>query len=356
MKKILFSMMAIAIAMYACKKSDKGDTTKPVTPISVDSVNLLTDSLKVNHFKVTTKDALLPAPKGSTVVLSDRSEDTIYATNGSYAVIDPYNDREVEIAGFYVKVKGANSYFTLDYTQPVSRKKASNSKGFLARTQMADYDSVIAIKLPQNILPGSFTVEYEAYDASGNVSNKTSITVTVVAGDQASAEYKLLMGTWKSYAYGEGNADGITGDTSFTFINVPDSITAYFTCTQDGGLTYGGDGSVYTSYWHNTAYDEITFSAGSNISYHNQELRKYIDLNNSKCENAVYTNYNYDDIYTGKLAYDPIAKKAYLIFDNGGVGSDASVSVCDNVEITATQITMRSAYEDGIYEYQIYRK
>ena len=130
MQKVLFTSITILVCLCACKKNDSVDIPSDVHSISPDSAQLLSDTLKIIHYKATTK-GVLPATAGSAITLKDK-KDTVVAVNGGYVVIIP--EFESGLAnGYYVKVKGADTYFTIDLNQPMYRKRAPRFPSASAR-------------------------------------------------------------------------------------------------------------------------------------------------------------------------------------------------------------------------------
>src|SRR5690606_4465932 len=127
---------------------------------------------------------------------------------GKYVVIKP-QIVSGEIAGYFLRISGESSaYFKIDFsTPPLSGRNRTGirpvafggnfkGRGFTAHktTDDPDYnDSFIVIKLPEDMKPGTFCVEFMGYDENNNYGNiiKKCITIEASGGDTRFA------GKWK---------------------------------------------------------------------------------------------------------------------------------------------------------------
>lgn len=349
MKKTALFSLLIAASIVACNKSDKKNTTPVSKPISTDSVQTLSDSLKVNYYKTSTKGTL-PDAKGGTITLENQ-EDTVIAVNGRYVIVTPQiTGAEENVAGYYVRIKGANTYYTVDYTMPITRKKPVHA-GLMSRIQ-SPRDSIIALKLPVNLLPGTFTVEYEAYDADGNVSNMATSIVSVIANDQTSAEVKLLQGTWSWGGYGYVRG---TDTMKYTFPYADSSISTY-ACSEDNMLISSEEGTEYITDYSYYAFDRETFNTNNSVSEEWSYLDLNINLDKSRCGAPAYDTTASPDSNSGSYAYNAKTKQLYFIYDYNGTNSgNFDVWVTYDVTITANKITFnQSETTTGDYYYYDY--
>lgn len=313
MKKVLCALTAILIVGHACKKSDSIDTPVVQNPISPDSAQLLSDTLKVVHYKTITK-AVLPTSMGNAIVLKDK-KDTVIAVNGGYAIIIP--EFETGVAnGYYVQVKGANTYFTIDLNQPMYRKKAPVKNGPAERSSS---DSIIAIRLPGNILPGIFTVQYKAYDSLNNVSNVASSIVKVMTNDPAATEFKLLQGKWNIRKY--ITKSGM--DSTETMLNYNlDSSFANYGCDENNLLYNEEVGTSYLNWQGKTNESSYSFFSNNHFYTHDVFFYKSLNLYTSRCGTPVYDKYDFDYYSLGSYYYNTVNKQLIIIYDRAGAGDE----------------------------------
>ena len=313
MQKVLYASIAMLIVLYACKKNDSIDTPVVQNPVSPDSAQLLSDTLKVVHYKAITK-AALPTSMGNAIVLKDK-KDTVIAVNGGYAIIIPEFENGAA-NGYYVQVKGANTYFTIDFNKPMYRKKAPLKNG---PSERSSSDSIIAIRLPLNILQGTFTIQYKAYDSLNNVSNMATSIVKVMTNDPAATEFKLLQGKWNIRKY--ITKSGM--DSTETIVNYnPDSSFANYGCDENNLLYNEVVGTSYLN-WHGKT-DESSYSFFSNNNFYTHDVFFYKSLNlyTSHCGTPVYDQYNFDYYSIGSYYYNTVNKQLLIIYDRAGAGDE----------------------------------
>ncbi|HEX6333109.1 MAG TPA: hypothetical protein VFZ78_02720, partial [Flavisolibacter sp.] len=188
----------VGILFFAsCKKDDKpvDSTVKPEDPVA------LSKAIKVWHGERLAGNPPAANTGGPSAAVT--SSQNIKAVSGRYAIIKP-EIMSGNVAGYYVKVNGAQEFFKVDYSKPRDlgrlkmpvRKSVHNRalyKGMkIDSTGNGNLDSGIVITIPTSIQPGQFCITYYAYDPSGNTGNPVTVCVTVVAfGGDAS-----FNGTW----------------------------------------------------------------------------------------------------------------------------------------------------------------
>lgn len=193
---------------WACKKDIPADNDS--SGISPTDIVALSQKIKIDHGQKI--EAVMPSPSGNGLVLDTESNNkTTYGIVGKYAIIEPQVS-EGEVAGYYLRIVGDDkNHFKIDYSRPISGRKkigTSNSKKIGLFKRMMDNnpdytDSVIIIRLPDNISPGIICVEYSAYDQNGNVSNviKECINISPLGND------KNLVGNWEAVRYKKLNGE-----------------------------------------------------------------------------------------------------------------------------------------------------
>jgi major membrane immunogen (membrane-anchored lipoprotein) len=330
MKKILlFSAVASVLLFNACKKDKNNDTETP----TVDDRNALIDKIKVSYGTLV-KGALPTTTSTAETPTLRTEEDTILAISGRYLLIQPslMNESEAEVKGYYIQVNGTNSYFKIDFSTTRGLRKATkNHKSLLREGDNAD--SIIVIKLPENIKSDTISFTYAAYDASNNVSNHVIVYASILTAGN-SEDNKIFAGTWKvnrNKFNDEAWQDHYKENTSF----IP------YHCAEDGTLTYCYDestscfnlpASIYSYTKHN-----LVFTEKNRVDEISNYIVKRFDFDLSNCDNFLYyPEVSEDDNYTSSWSYDKTNKILTFVDDNAG--SDNS-SYYDYYTLTVEEIT-----------------
>jgi hypothetical protein len=309
MRKLIFAF-AVILSISSCKKDSKEEESN----INTSDPNAVTAAVKVWHGSLVTGQP--PAPSNNNNVQLDASvNDEVVAIAGRYAIISP----EIvtgNIAGYYLQINGAGSYFKIDFSKPrtTNRVRTNSSHSRLALRLSGDSsnnaDSAIVITIPDNIQPGEFCVTYCAYDAQGNVSNlvTTCVTVTSFGGD-ASVSY--LEGNWKFTGSKDPDDiwESINGnDTSYIDGYCVDGRPGYYCdsldCSSLRFIDYIG-----------TYNDVMTFGKTGALQYKSEGMEKNILIDSSSCSSLKYESSPFSEEINGAWSYDGGTKKITLIFD-----------------------------------------
>lgn len=313
--KIYAGIMFLLVALAACKKNDSPDSAS--TTINPSDAKALSQNIKVNHGK--TVEGTMPMQSGADLKLDPApGNKTLFAAIGRYAVIRPTVVKGV-IAGYYLRIVGSDqNYFKIDFSKPISgRKKAvlphETNLGLSKKVtdDNPDFaDSVIIIKLPENIEPGTFCVEYAAYNMDGSVSNiiKECVTVTTLGGD------KNLVGKWELYKEKYNNEDWEYYPLSDWWSN------EYYKCVNDKlEFSYDGDTSGVrvdvNSYGYRNDYVYMSFATNGIATLESYQVELEINKEKSSCTNFVYdsTVNNANRSYVWSL--DSVRKKMIFIWE-----------------------------------------
>lgn len=343
--------MAVAITFAACKKNDKS-STPTAKPISTDSVQTLSDSIQ--FVRSTTKtQGDLPASGTSSIVLEDNT-DTVIAVNGGYAVIIPSYNAASDIYGFYIRIKGANTYYTLEVPvtpPPPPRTKPGNPFFTQRALDYAQSDSIIAIKLPASLAAGTFKVEYEAYDKNHATSNITTAIVQVYNNNVTTADYKALTGYWSV-----DSAKAVSGSNSQ--LALPFMVTSsYYVCDENRLYESDGEeGEYYAKDSIRYLYD-FSFTGSGRGTLLQGQTGKQIDLDNSTCGSPVYMRADEVNTSTGSLYFNAINKQAILITDNNGAsGGNYNTYMFTVVSVSATKLEIALPMGDASLHYYYTKK
>jgi hypothetical protein len=339
MKKIiLFSAVACSMAFFACKKDSKTDTTPPTdeTSASIDPV-ALSAAVKIGYATNMTGDLPAPSADGPTLFIDGYENRTYYAVNNRYVVIYPQSDKGF-VAGYYVKINGAQTYFKVDYKAAAGARKLNKSQGF--REEGDNSDSSIVIKLPTGLVGDTFSVKYAAYDTLNRVSNSITAIVSIIASKD-STDNSLLYGRWR-YNREKMNYNDWSNPKSYK----PDTSYTNYSCV-DGklqGCKEGYSCEPYISSIIGTVSSDQTFSANNLFTTLYATINKSLYPDNSTCSNLVYSDYSRNYPNASGYTYNNTTKVLTLIYDGSGDGSNTYTMQYTVTEISSTRLVY---YEKG---------
>lgn len=343
---ILPIALTLAAGMYACKKDGTTTTitnttrdTTITTSYATGLVNAdsLTAGLKVAYgtnvagtFPATSADAGAP-------LLDTLYQATYSVIRGRYLYIYP---RAISghISGYYVQIKGASSYFKVDYTQAYGLRKQAVT-GF--RSDVEGYvDSAIVIKLPQQIKGDTFYVKYTAYDDQHRVSAPVSAGVLVLPGNNTFTD--ALSGNWKLYGMKLYENGKFQTDTFITYPTYTEEDFKYYLCEDNKLSTTSSTSDIRLPSYKYSQADVITFSGYSmmdTIRRFNQQL----NLTASSCTKIVYdtTLHEKSPSFNAAYVYDGATKSLTLVLD---ISNMTMQTVTYHVEeLTATTFVMSTS-------------
>lgn len=342
MKKIiLFSALACCVAFfYACSKdSTPADTATEEPADTIDPV-ALSATVKVGYATSVIGDIPAASTDGPTLLTEGYDKRVYTAINNRYIVIYPQSDKGY-VAGYYIKINGAGSYFKIDYSKASGLRKAAHHHGL--REDGDHADSSIVIKLPAGLKGDTFSVKYAAYDSLNRVSNALTAVINLVAPDSASNS--LLAGTWRFNRYKDNDEEWSSPQAYGV-----DSSRQDYTC-NDGLLEPGcSTESCMNIAWQlygETAQD-ISFAANNQYSERHARVDDILDTESSSCSNLVYDKgRGFDDTFIGGYSYNAKTKMLLIIYDgNGGKyeGTNISTSTYTVSELSSSRIVYYSKY------------
>jgi uncharacterized protein YqkB len=310
MKKFLFLTAIIAtIGFYSCNKNVES-VREIVTDTTSAKINadVLTAGIKV-AYGTNIADSVFPAPsKGTSAPVLDTPFAKIYQVfKGGYLTIYPHN-LSGNVAGYYVQIVGAKSYFKVDYTKAVGLRKAKNKNS--ARGYGDGFiDSAIVIKMPAAIDVDSFYIKYAAYDTLNHVSNADTALV-IIQQEGSDVMNDSLMGTWR-HLYTKCTSELCiwSADTGY--------MTSYlYECKN--GLLVQNNSQIATWIPREVAHfdERFTFDQyGMTINYNS--YYKVLNLKTSSCSDYVYDYRSSDTtVQKGTTSYDATSRKLTLIYSS----------------------------------------
>lgn len=376
-QSLIISAVACSMAFYACTKTETVVTTVTpppesvvidTTPAFVRTIDpiALSAALTIGYGGTSTK-ASFPASSADAAAPKlnpDYNGRTYYAVNNRYVVIYP-RTTEGFIAGYYLTVNGADSYYKIDYgvfnenlNQDRKAARSKNTHVNSIRENGGHEDSAIVIKLPANLKGDTFTVKYAAYDKENRVSNPVTAIVSVLASKDATDDSKLL-GNWEIASYKSRNNDWEENYESYYYIR-----TLY---CYNNLINYWGNGENKGEHTYQKGKSTYTYSFNANnaFTYTSNRVDSVLDLTNSTCSDYLFTQ-SYNDTYTdfGGYSYDASTKTIAVIWDyNGSLNADnLYVDRYTVKELTATTALIyrndsyNSQDQPRLYYYKLIKK
>ncbi|WP_298739526.1 hypothetical protein [uncultured Chitinophaga sp.] len=334
MKKIFLFLLTAGITLYACKK-DKDNQETPGVQIDPADAKALTAAVKVFHgTNITGAIPLTPVTEAPVLAASSNNQ-TIMAISGRYAVIIP-EVASGEVSGYYVQITGADSYFKVDYSKPVSGRKKPRTSSGLSRITGSNADSAIVIVLPANIKPGTFCLEYAAYDAENRLSNFIKACVTVIAAGTDESGTAIL-GSWRlSREQRDGEwRDPYKADSSFN----------QYACSAD---TLAACSPNFTNcisvaqYINQVVTSEVTFADNGRFESYFSEKYMYLSLARTPCNNPSYITNDENWTDAGGWSYNATTKKLTVVYDYDDGEPNYDVLIIPVVELSSTKLVLEN--------------
>lgn len=350
--KVFLPLILVMIWSSSCKKTTSEDpkpTTEtpsntPKTTISTSDPKTLSQSIELPAgSKIAgnppSASSDLEAPKIS------QSDSTINAISGRYININP-NVSKGEIAGYYFKIEGSDTYFKVPVTS-----NSSNLRLFESGTS----DNLV-LKLPENIAAGTFCANYCVYDKNNRVSNVVKVCVEVSALGGEGAEFLSSgSGKWTVRGFTE---DGVYKAVTFPYISKDTSYVRY-SCFNNGVSSLDSF-QTYHSFQLDKYSLEFASNSASKLTYIGSYSRNnYIY---PTLPNPIPTNYchkptvsdstvseNYS--FSGGWSFDKATNRIVLVFDFKEYGDGNPEGIEGKIlSKSDSKFTIESKNPDGTVE------
>lgn len=175
----LLLFLCITSIMASCKKHDDdgGNADALVDPANANALA----GVVVTPSGTTVRNGSMPAPTGGVGTPHITAQITnVLTSNGSTALFYySYSNVVANLAGFYVQIEGAGSYFTIPY---------SGSAGASGQINLP-------LGLPANVAGGNFCLLFSVYDGAGHVSNQVKVCAEVLRLGTGSLQISLSWNT-----------------------------------------------------------------------------------------------------------------------------------------------------------------
>ncbi|SEW12850.1 hypothetical protein SAMN05428988_2317 [Chitinophaga sp. YR573] len=329
------------MALYACKK-DSTSTSTPLTETPADTIDpiALSAGAKVGYGAINVKGTFpLASSDANAPVLDTLYNGRVYdAISNRYIVIYPRVSAGY-LAGYYLKINGADSYFKIDYKTGYGLRKAQQKNLFGLRDNNGDNsDSSIVIKLPDHLKGDTFSISYAAYDTLNRISNTITAIVNVIASADSTDNSKII-GDWQVSRTKYNNDD-------WQIISLTDSSNYnYYTCSKN--MLQTSEDSTDLHLPDNIGSGSFIFSFGTMNLFASAQSYKNIQLNHetSSCSNFVYDIVNSGDYLTkGGYSYNAATKTITVIQDEDGTGSYITTLPLKVKEFTSSKMVVYTTY------------
>ncbi|ASZ13021.1 hypothetical protein KTO58_09225 [Chitinophaga pendula] len=352
MKKTILYLTVATGFLFACSKNSKNDAPGPdpaPKTVNVKDPKALTAAVKVYHGSLVNGAFPDASGAGAPVLSTTNYKDVIPAISGRYAVLPlilnvPDGQNPTAPKGAYVKIVGADSYFDIDFSKPLNGRQAPTKHNGIARDAYAD--SVVVIKLPEDITKDTFKVELAIYNAQKQVSNKVTIAIATIAAGGGSAN-TAFQATWIPSRYKD---DSTNLEWKPAMVDRVDS--GYLVCVNNqlnfSETNIPGAKKYYLGEYHDVK-NETTFGAGGQGSSEYLVKRKNLDYNKSTCDNLVYVENNDGSKEVFGWSYNTSTQLMTLVYDGNGINGEFDFEVI-RMRIENNKLYMNERLK-GIREY-----
>lgn len=364
-KALLLSALAGTVALYSCSKEGKTttvtntvhDTTKTTVTIFASgkiNADTLTEGINLIYGSKIV-DATFPAAStdAAAPVLDTDYLRTYSVIRSRFLTIYPPNVSGY-VAGYYVQIVGAKTYFKVDFPEAESTRRAarnansrqSSDDNATSRGYGEGYiDSTLVFKLPSSVRGDTFYIKYAAYDESNRVSRPvTAMVVLLPTGNAAMTD--SLKGTWKYYSYTSNEASNNGRVFRDWTVDTGYSYSRYYDCNGTTLSVAEQETPYYLAYRKYSNKWEYNLSQYSMVE-HRTNTRRDIDLSISSCDAPVYY-LRYDNIYDypGGYSYEAASKKITFIRDNNS-NLNLDYSTYYLFELTDTTMILSDTDKEG---------
>jgi hypothetical protein len=368
MKRTLLPVITLLLLFSSCKKNAQSDQSTPTT-INPSDAKAVTSGIIVYHSsKVTAGFPASTSGAGAPVLNTNFDNQQVNSFNGGYVIINP---RRVSgtVAGYYLKVTGADLYYKIDFSKPYApSNRLTRHKGRInpfspdAPTSLArengisDYqDSAIVILLPPNMGKGTFCVQYCMYDDQNQVSNTINFCIIVnqSGGGKTGAGFT---GAWKQTEVKFGNSL----DTNWTPTYQQQYQSPYDFFCYNNKLYAPGDTTWSTNppivsvplYSSLRTQNDLTMNQDGTLNAIVANDFGTINVAASSCSNFNYSIQKNNISSNGNWGYNEDTKELIFIYqynDNGLIDTGATISTV--LEQTSDSFSFYDETDNIWYKY-----
>ena len=174
-------MLLLSLGVCSCDRGMPTIPTAEVVEIDPSDANALSSALIIDDAQEV--DGMPPSSSDTpTAPKIEGSLEELISSNGSTFLLPFRYSATNGLSGYYVSIRGADSYFDVPYTElsPAIVQGNAGVPGAPAAPSAASGNLIIPIGLPQNLGVGHFEVIYGVYDDSGQTSNYIETRIGLV--------------------------------------------------------------------------------------------------------------------------------------------------------------------------------
>jgi len=327
MSKIIICISGLAIIFYSCKKDNAGSSLlPPVDPgppvshtIKINDPDAITAGLNIWHAEKK-QGNITTIFNGSAPKLDpDSNQHQLFAVAGGYVGFKPVLQSGT-VSGYFFKVKGASSYFNIDFSKPRGERQLNGPLNS-ASMKEGDEDSLIVLQIPDSIQTGTFCGVYYVWDDNRNVSDSMEICITIVQKGPGAGGQDFI-GTWRRFAYNTGDsthwiypADSTkyTGGPLYCY----NGILSGNSCgVQSGCSTI----ATHTEYFQFEVLDDYVLFPNGDFVLHDSTVSAFFNFSRSDCSQYAYDYTYYSQTFYGVWGWDETTQKLVIIFETTNRG------------------------------------
>lgn len=175
------AIILLSLGMYSCGDRNIPTVPPPVVEIDPSDPNALSGALIIDNAQEIEGTPPVPSEAPTAPNIQGGLEELI-SSNGSTFLLPFRYSATNGLAGYYVLIRGADSYFDVPYTElsPAIVQGNAGAPGAPAAPSAASGTLLIPIGLPQNLGVGHFEVIYGVYDENGQNSNYIETRIGLV--------------------------------------------------------------------------------------------------------------------------------------------------------------------------------
>lgn len=305
----------LVVGLAGCGDDEPGKAVE----VDVSDGDAVSETLKFKNVTAVSKEGELPeasSDAGAPKLTEDEDYDNLRSIAGAGFALDLDVDETigtVDLKGMYLQVDGSSKYYDISLDAPSNGRQAGFAQKRLSRSASAasrvqEYIDDIVISLPEGMAAGKFCITFAVYDDQNRVSNHINACVEVLKSGGENSSF-LTENVWE-LVYERYNEY----DNGEVYENI-----------DSAGVTYSETWSVSLpcdSTWEEVSVDyerrynmSLTLSANGTISIDESYYEKYVDDQNSTCENITFIVDEGEYNAGGSWTYDSDSKTLTLVIE-----------------------------------------
>ncbi|MDN5215641.1 hypothetical protein QQ020_26425 [Fulvivirgaceae bacterium BMA12] len=347
MRKISYLMILLAACVFMACGDDDGPAAEE--KIDIDDPDVVSEMITIDNAIRNEGNPPAPSTDPNAPAIEDQSGDEFGAVSGNSFYLDP-NVNQGTAAGIYFQVKGSTEYFDIPLGTSNTGGRFGNrkSQSRLFRNARTAESDIIEIEIPKNLEPGEFCAVYCVYDEEGLVSNAVEICIEIIEFGGEGSEF-FSPQTWELVS----STDIEGGQTE---IEIPgETYEETYETSLPCGDTFQ---TVEVTTAYRTNYMYLTFSDNGAYELKSEEYEKYLDWENSTCQDVQYTEETKIYTETGVWTYDEATKTLTVVTEyvDDYDGETYTDIFKVQLELVDDQLIITSEEDDEIFKITLKKK